>query len=567
MVFGHTRAVKSHRTGRRRKKGGARLPVAPWIVITLACVLVASALTAGYVMLLRAGCGGDTYRVSVVAAGNIHGTLDDLAAEWERGAPELDGQCVGVEVHALSAVEASRGLTGEWDTVSLGPRPIAWVPDSDVWPEWVTGTEATADLFSSEPVVLGQSKTVLAVPEPVAGDLGWLGGQPPSWDAVLEASESGEVRLAAANPRTSTEGLQSMLNAVSDGSGGVDLEAMERYNAAIERGQVAESAEALFSAWGEAEDPGSFANVFTALDYQVADFNAGSDLEFELVPITPSGTGLDAVYPYLVLDGAGWVSPSDAAIGGMFGEYLQTSGALSEFADDGVAPVADGGASQSPITGETVREAVRQWQLMRRDLHVLVVVDRSAGGGSQTVEYGGEQVAASDAQLRLAVSFVRELGSTSRAGLWEFGVGAGEGNRRSVVESAELGGDHAESLESALWSLGDAGLYPGGSPLFDTVTAAYDYMAGNYVDGADNVIVVLTANGVDEVSAPTIEETTAALVERAAEQSGPVSVYTVGFGDADVENLTSIAEATGGSYIPAPSSGGLVAHLRERLVN
>lgn len=563
MVFGHTRAVKSHRTGRRRKKGGSKLPVAPWILITLVSVLVASVLTAGFVTLLRAGCGGGMYRVPVAVAPQLFSAVKDLAREWEARNPEVDGNCVGVEVFEVAAVDASRGLTGEWDTVSLGPRPIAWVPDSDVWPQWVTGTEVTADYFSSEPVVLGRSSTVLAVPEPTAEELGWLGGQPPSWDEVLSAAESGAVRVAAANPRASTEGLQSMLNAVSDGAGGVDAEAMARYSAVLDTGRVGESASALFGEYAAAEDPAAFADVFTALDYQVEDFNEDSGLEHRMVPITPAGADLHAVSSYLVL-GAGWVSGSDAAIAGMFGDFLGSGAADAAVSEAGLAP-ADAGDAASAVTGETVRDAVRQWQGMRRDLHLLIVVDRSVGGESETVSYGGETVSAAIAEIRAAVALAGELGSTSQAGLWEFGVGADPESGapwRSVTEIGEMSGDHADGLVQDLYGLSEQALHEGGSPLFDTVTAAYAYMGDHAVAGADNVVVVLTNDGTDSVSAPTVEQTQAALAEAAAVQSVPVSLYTVGFGSADAANLSLLAEATQGAYVAAPDAGGLLELLR-----
>lgn len=566
MVFGHTRAVKSHRTGRRRKKGGSKLPVAPWIVITLVSVLVASALVAGFVTLLRAGCGGGSpYRVPVAVAPNLFSTMEDLARAWEAEDPEVDGNCVGVAVHEVAAVDASRSLTGEWDTVSLGPRPIAWVPDSDVWPEWVTGTEVTADYFSSEPVVLGQSSTVLAVPEPVAEELGWIGGEPPSWDEVLSASEDGAVTIAAANPRTSTEGLQSMLNAVSDGAGGVDAEAMGRYSAALDAGRVGENADALFEEYLEADDPGAFADVFTALDYQVEDFNEDSGLDYQLVPITPSGAALNAVYPYMVLDGAGWVSGSDATVAGMFGDFLQSSGAVAELGEAGLAPADERQATEEGVvTGETVRDAVRQWQQMRRDLNLLIVVDRSSAAGEETVEYGGEEVSAAVAQIRLALDLVEELGSTSRAGLWEFGVGAVDAQTHwgAVTESGELSSEQRQALLDDLGSLAEQGLYEGGSPLFDTVVAAYDYMGEHAVEGADNAVVVLTNGGTDSVSAPTVEETGEGLATAASGQAVPVSLYTVGFGSADAGNLALLAEATQGSYIEDPDADGVLERLR-----
>ncbi|WP_198586817.1 vWA domain-containing protein [Glycomyces xiaoerkulensis] len=529
-------------------------------MITLVCVLVASGLTTGFVLLLRAGCGGDTHRVSVAAAENIAGTLEDLALEWERGNPELDGQCVGVEVNPVGAVEASQNLTGDWSTVSVGPLPIAWVPDSDVWPEWVSGTEVTADYFSSEPVVLGESKSVLAVPEPTAAELGWLGGQPPSWSEVLEAAEAGSVTLAGADPRASTEGLQAMLNAVSDGAGGVDGEAMRRYGAAVDAGRWGDSARQLFSEALDSDDPLGFADVYTALDYQVEAVNASSDLDFQFVPVTPGGAELDAVYPYLVLDGAGWVSASDASIARMFGEYLQSSEALSQFEGAGISPVEPGVSSAGAITGETVREAVWQWRSMRRDLHVLMVVDRSASVGSESVEYGGESVSAGDAAIRAAVSLLYEFEDSARVGLWEFGVGAGsEDHWREVVEPAELSGDERVGLEDQLWALSQNSLYPGGSPLFDTVMDAHEFMSERAGDGGgEYAVVVLTNGGVDTVSAPTIEET----AETLAERPGSVRVHTVGFGSADAGNLSAIAEATGGSYIEAAVSEDLVEVLR-----
>lgn len=564
MVFGHTRAVKSHRTGRRRKKGGSRLPVAPWIVITLVCVLVASVLTVGFVMLLRAGCGGEPYRVSVAASGNAAGALEDLAQQWEQEeAPELDGECVGVTINRVSAVDAARGLTGQWNSVSLGDLPIAWVPDSVVWAEWVTDTEATADYFEDEPVVLGQSDTVLGVPEATAESLGWLGGEPPSWAAVLDAAEAGELVLAGANPRTSTEGLQSMLNAVSDGEGGVDLAEMDRYAAALEAGRTADNAEALFSAARDAEDPVAFADAYTALDYQVEEFNSGPDAGFELVPVTPAGAELDAVYPYLVFNagGAGWVSKSDARIAEMFGGYLQSAGALEAFAEDGIGPVDEAGAASGVITGETVREAVRQWRAPgQASVNVLLVLDRSEAGGQESVSWNGEDVQAADAEVRAAVSLLGELPSSSRVGLWEFGVGAGDGrNWEQVFGVAELSDGHREDVEGALWNSSE--LYPGGSPLFDTLTEAHAYLGENAVEGAQNMVVVLTNGGVDTVSAPTVEETAGVLSSQTSEQSVPVQVFTVGFGSADEGNLSLLAEATGGRSVEA-EGGSLLEQLQ-----
>jgi Ca-activated chloride channel homolog len=406
MVFGQGRAVKSHRLGRRRRKGGGRLPVAPWILITLVCVLAASVLTVVYMSLLRAGCGGSVYRVTVAAAPNISSALHEQARAWEQGHAEIDGRCVGVTVESVSAVDAARGLTGQWNQRQLGARPAAWVPDSDVWSDWVTGTEATAGMFSAESVVLGESRAVLAVPVAVAEEFGWTTGARPTWGEILEAAEAGALTVAAASPRSSTEGLQAMLNVVVDADGAIDVEAMQRYSDAVDAGRTGASAEALFSELsafvGEGGEVEAFATVYTALDYQVDFFNRSSPEALAMVSVEPADARLNAVYPYLVLGGAGWVSEGDAAVAAAFGEFLgepESREALAAAGFGSSGAEAESLRAAVVVTGETVRAAVRQWQAMRRDLNVLIVVD-SSSLMVEDVEWGGEFLSAADAARR-----------------------------------------------------------------------------------------------------------------------------------------------------------------------
>ncbi|SDD03022.1 vWA domain-containing protein [Glycomyces harbinensis] len=552
MVFGIEHKVKSHRTGRRRKKGGAKMQVAPWIVITLVCVLVASSLTWGFVTLLRSGCSGDVFRVTVAAAPSVFSSLDDAAQEWESTQPEVDGRCVGVEITEVSSAEAARGITGTWDAKSLGPRPIAWVPDSQAWASWVASSESSAGYVTAEPLVLGQASSVLAVPESTATSLDWLGGQPPTWADVLALATDGTLNLAAANPRTSTEGLVSMLNATSDGAGGFSEDAMAAYSAAVEAGSVTDDVAEQFAASAEAPDP---ATVFTALDYQVETFNATAAPADPLVPVTPSGSAVSAVASYMVLDGAtGWVSESDAGIASRFGDFLASSG----FTDADLKPVDDPAAALAQTTPEAVGQAVRSWQSDRQDLNILFLVDRSIAAVEESVTYDGEDLTSSDATIRMAVEMVEQMESTYRAGLWEYGVGADDGaNWRSVTDIAEMSDENRETLSSDLYDISDDEAYEGGSPLYDSLVAAYEYMSENASEGELNVVVVLTNSGEDTASLPTVDETAASLT--ALDSS--VKAYTVGFGSANADNLTQLAEATGGSYIEAPAEGNVLSSI------
>lgn len=555
MVFGTARAVKSHRTGRRRKKGGSRLPVAPWIVITLVCVLVASGLTWGFMTLLRSGCSGSVFRVTVAAAPTIAGAVEDAAQDWEATQPQVDGECVGVSVTEVTAAQASRGITGVWDQKSLGAPPIAWVPDSQAWASWVTSSEATAGYVSTDPVVLGQATSVVAVAESKAEELGWLGGQPPSWPEILDAAAAGEVSLAAANPRTSTEGLVAMLNASSDGEGGFSEEAMAAYAAAIDAGSIADDAPEQFAGYVETGDT---TQIYTALGYQVEDFNAINGVEDPLVPITPAGTSLGAVATYLVLGGAGWVSESDAGIAAQFGAFLADAVAAGDFTDPELSAVDDASTALALATPEAVGLAVRSWRSGSKDLNVLFLVDRSVLTEEETVEYGGEAMPAATAAIRLAVSMVEDMESTYRVGLWEFGRGAGEDrNWRSVTDIAELTDDNRANLVADLYAIWENDTYQGGSPLYDSLVAAYEHMGQQSVADSANMVVVLTNVGTDVESQPTVEQT----ADTIAGLDGAVTVYTIGLGSADDANLTLLAEAGGGAYLDSPDAATALATI------
>jgi Ca-activated chloride channel family protein len=548
MVFGTAHKVKSHRLGRRRKKGGNRMVVAPWIVITLVCVLVAAGLTWGFVALMRSGCDGPMYRVAIAAAPSLAGTLEDAAQEWEATGPEAStGQCIGAEIHEVSAADASSEFSGNWDTKVFGPRPIAWVTDSQAWVSKLASAETTAAFVSSEPLVLGEASPVLAVANSKATELGWVGGEPPTWADVAAAATAGQITLAAANPKSSTEGLVAMLNAAGDGSGGFSDDAMTAWKSATGTGSLAASADDVLDAYAEASDP---TLAVTALDYQVEDFNAANSPADPLVPVVPAASNVSAVATYLVLSG-GWVSESDAAIAEAFGQHLKGMVDSGEFIDPELKAVDDPAAALAQTSPETVGATVQAWQVGRESLNVLFLVDRSSSTDSETVSYGGDDLTAGDAAVQAAIATVRDMESTSQVGVWEYGMGAGENDPyREVTGLTELSDEGRDTLETDLYAVSENS-YEGGSPLYDTLLAASAYMDGQAGDGARSVIVVLTNSSKDEESAGTAADT-------AAQLEGATLVYTVGFGETDPANLTTLATATGGEFVPAPAEGGVL---------
>jgi hypothetical protein len=325
---------------------------------------------------------------------------------------------------------------------------------------------------------------------------------------------------------------------------------------AVEDGTVTDQASEQFAAYGE---HGDVTQVITALDHQVTGFNELAAPEDPLVPVPLSGTTIGAVATYLVLQGgeggAGWVSESDARIAQRFGDFLRGQVESGDFADDELQAVEDPAAALAQTTPEAVGQTVKSWQVGRQDLNVLFLIDRSSAIETESVDYGGGPVSAGDAAIRTAVATMTAMESTSRAGLWEFGVGADDGEYwRAVTDIEELSEENRQVLEGDMFGISENEPYAGGSPLYDSLVDAYQYMNDNAVDGAVNLVVVLTNSGVDEVSAPSVDDTAATL----SGMAGSVTVFTVGFGSANTANLQDLAEATGGDYIEAPAEGGVL---------
>ncbi len=226
MVFGTTHKVKSHRLGRRRKKGGNRMVVAPWIVITLVCVLVAAGLTWGFVTLLRSGCDG-MFRVRSRPRRACSTRSRTPRRPGRPPSRAWTGECIGVEVRRCRPLTPRGGSPpATWDDKSFGARP------DRVGPRFAgVGVVGRFERDDRRVRLERPARAGAGLLRPGRGRVesdrtDWLGGQPPTWADVTAAAQAGTINLAAANPRTSTEGLVAMLNATSDGAGGFSADAM-----------------------------------------------------------------------------------------------------------------------------------------------------------------------------------------------------------------------------------------------------------------------------------------------------------------------------------------------------
>jgi Ca-activated chloride channel family protein len=124
----------------------------------------------------------------IVAASNEKSALlTDLAAEFVRTRPEVDGTCITVKVVRKASGDAEEALARGWNEQTDGPQPHVWSPAAKTWVEILrvhrVGSDRS-DLIPSSLPSLMQSPLIIAMPRPLAEALGWP-DRPIGWHDVL----------------------------------------------------------------------------------------------------------------------------------------------------------------------------------------------------------------------------------------------------------------------------------------------------------------------------------------------------------------------------------------------
>lgn len=94
--------------------------------------------------------------VSIIADPDIAPGLARIAENYAAQNPVVRDRCVTIAVRPGDARITLDGLTGTWETESMGAFPAAWVPQSSVW---------SADLLAADPeAVEGSTRSLVSSP-------------------------------------------------------------------------------------------------------------------------------------------------------------------------------------------------------------------------------------------------------------------------------------------------------------------------------------------------------------------------------------------------------------------
>lgn len=522
----------------RRSSGRTSLVIAAVAVVATGTILFVQSLAdAG-------GCStGSGIRLPVAADPAIAAALRQAADDWtERQQPEVDGECVAVDVTPVATADMASVLAtsagGFVDVATPAPVeaevPVVWVPDSSYWVERVRSVSHS--FFEPDPVPLASSPIVLAA-SPAGAEL--FGQGPVELAALREpvlaalaAQEPLPVRLP--QPRRDTAGLvgAGWLQAALAGDGSTPPGDDQDAEPAVTADEGLPNLVGAFRRQGAVPpDTASLLPTLTeqplvapASEQAVTAYNQSvPPVPIAAIPVT-GAPSLD--FPYAVL-GRQPLDLQTAA--SMFRTAL--AGAAGVFGSHGFQPAAEA----TPVgTPEQLEPVLRIWTSATRDARVLSVVNVNASMGEPLGPARRIDVFQATAEQGLNL-----FTENSELGHWEY---AGEVTEGVPIQT--LTEDHKQRVLAAIASIEIRDSNE--SALFEALLAGYQEMKLGYDPSRSNTLILWTDSGNNQPGGPTLAETSREL-ERLADVTRPIRVVLLGLGpDADMAELEELARVTGG---------------------
>jgi Ca-activated chloride channel homolog len=535
-------------------------------------------------------CGGNAVTLAVTASSEKAQLMKQLAAAYTDEGHTVDGRCVRVEVTSKASGGAMAALAKGWDEATDGPRPDVWTPASSGWVSLLEQRTLATDRPNLVPASIPKiaaSPLVVAMPQPMAQALGWPNKQL-GWADLLELSQDstgwaryghsewGQFRLGKTNPNFSTSGLNATIGTyfaatkLSSDLTEKDLSSPKtrKFVEGVERSVVhyGDTTLTFLSNLQRADDQGAGLSYISAVaveEKSVWDYNQGNPTgdpatlgrhpkpKVPLVAIYPKEGTLLSDHPWVVLT-APWVDDAKRKAAADFLIYLQGPKAQARFQQSAFR---DGRAKPGPLVTESngllrdepkallsppappvLDKLLRSWASLRKRANVLLVMDTSGSMGEQVAGTGKSKLELAKQAARNSLS---QFANGDQVGLWMFSTRLnGATDYRELVPVGPMDTQRRAQLGERI-----DGLQPGGGTgLYDTSLAAYQFVKGRA--SADNInAVVLLTDGRNEDNGISLDNLLGQV--RTEEGAQSVRLFTIGYGgDADVDTLRRISQTT-----------------------
>lgn len=554
-------------------------------------------------------CGKADTKVRIAASVDMSEILARAAKAY--GNRSAGGSCVGIVVDGVNSGTAMRALARGWKEQD-GQRPDVWSPAGTAWLSLARRLAKDPALKpfpkSAEPIA--QSPLTIAMPEPMARQLGWP-EKAITWAMLADWAKHADgfwaqrgkpewkaFELGKTNPGYSTSGLNATVAAffAKTGTSGelsvphIDKSANQKFVKSIEQAAVHYGDTTLTflanlrEADGSSPDRAmSYISAVTLEENTVVAYNAGYPCgalsrlpecvrtgrpRTPLVSFYPKDGVPFSEHPYVELTG---MTAAKKKMSAAFLGYLHSPEVYAkQFEPFGfrtwrgavpkgskVITQAHGALPGAPITpmpmpgGDVLERILDVWPALRRRANVLAVIDTS-----ESMSYGVPGTGSSKMELlkQAEPALFGEFTGTDRVGLWKFSDADVLGGTHDYKELVPLGPTRKHVLADNV-----AGLVPeGATGLYDTLDAAVQAMRDDYDPQAINAIVLLT----DGVNQDRTSLGLSALLKRIGDTRKPqVRVFTIAYGSgADEEDkggrsvLEEIAAATGGRAYDAKNA-------------
>ena len=535
-------------------------------------------------------CGGDAVTLAVTASSEKAQLMKQLAAGYMDEGHTVDGRCVRVEVTSKASGGAMAALAKGWDEASDGPRPDVWTPASSGWVRLLEQRTLAADrpkLIPADLPKIAASPLVIAMPRPMAQALGWPKKQL-GWTDLLELSrddtgwarnghpEWGQFRLGKTNPNYSTSGLNATIGAyfaatrLSSDLTEKDLSSSKtrKFVEGVERSVVhyGDTTLTFLSNLQRADDQGAGLSYISAVaveEKSVWDYNQGNPTgdpatlgrhpkpKVPLVAIYPKEGTLLSDHPWVVLT-APWVDDAKRKAAADLLAYLQAAKAQAKFQEyafrDGQAKpgpliTEDNGllrdepkALLSPPAPRVLDKLLQSWGSLRKRANLLLVMDTSGSMGEQVAGTGKTKL---ELAKQAALNSLSQFAAADQVGLWMFSTLVdGETDYRELVAVGPMDAERRVQLSQRI-----DGLQPsGGTGLYDTALAAYQFVRDHASPDDINAVVLLT-DGRNEDNGISVDNLLSQV--RTEEGARSVRLFTIGYGaDADLGTLRRISDTT-----------------------
>jgi len=519
--------------------------------LTAVTLLLTGCVTAGVTEGTGEGLPNDDQTLRILAGSEVK----DMVPLLERAASEIGVKVAFEYVGTLEGTElvASGGADGKYDAV--------WFPNNrylSLLPGASSATTSSVKIMSS-PVVLG-------LRESVAKSLGW-DATAPTWVELAAAASEGKFTYGMTNPAASNSGFSALVAVATALSGtgssltNDDITAVTPGMTSFFSGQKLTAGSSGFLADTFLANPDAVDGI---INYESV--LMGLDTPEPLTIITPTDGVVTSDYPLTLL------SSADASKKPLFTELtdwltekkIQTEIVKQTNRRPGVPGVDTGSTFPDGILFETpfpntldVANTLISTYLesVRSPAQTIFVLDTSGsmeGDRLAALQQALKNLAGADESTAGGFAAFR---SRERLTLIPFNAMP---QPPTVIEVPD--GDKTEAL-SEIRGEADALYADGGTAIYDALTTAYEVALDQQSERPDTFVSIVLMTDGENTDGATEVDFENFYRSLGAEKSN-IATFVVLFGNGDVEELTRVAELTGGKAFDA-LNGDLTGAFQE----